>query len=123
MIRHLHRSAGLTPLLILLAGCASPGPANTIQANTSPGNATSRTGMTATERLANDLVEAELAFSRGDEETLSRRLNSIELAGAVPSDESGVQALTAWRDRALLDAQPLRGRVLGPGYTSGLIPI
>ncbi|MEL7730505.1 hypothetical protein AAG612_13305 [Citromicrobium bathyomarinum] len=77
--------------------------------------------MTSTERLANDLSEADAAFERGDSETLAQRLRSIDLAGATPSDASGKDALQEWRASAPKETRALRGRVLGPAYLSGTL--
>lgn len=77
--------------------------------------------MTSTERLANDLSEADTAFERGDPEALAQRLRSIELAGAKPANAGGEQELQAWRGSVSQEMPAMRGRVLGPAYLSGTL--
>jgi|TARA_R100000049_G_C1953524_1_gene103826 hypothetical protein len=97
-----------------LVGCAvpaDPGPSAIIPAPSS--------GMTSTERLAYDLIEADSAFAADDRELLAEHVRAIELAGARPSDARGEAALRAWRGALPPEQRPMRGRVLGPAYISG----
>ena len=76
-------------------------------------------GMTSTERLANDLIEADTAFAANQMERLAEHVRAIELAGARPFDPPGEAALQAWRSALPPEQRPMRGRVLGPAYISG----
>ena len=55
-------------------------------------------GMTSTERLANDLIEADTAFAANQMERLAEHVRAIELAGARPFDPPGEAALQALLD-------------------------
>lgn len=105
----------------MLAGCAVDHSTDTVLANAEMSDAIALTGMTPVERLADDLVEADLAFEKGDKDALARRLRSIELAGAGPTDQFGRTALSLWQGEVQASAHQLRGRVLGPAYQSGIL--
>ena len=80
-------------------------------------------GMTSTERLANDLIEADTAFAANQMERLAEHVRAIELAGARPFDPPGEAALQAWRSALPPEQRPMRGRVLGPAYISGRLAL
>ncbi|WP_198507717.1 hypothetical protein [Qipengyuania seohaensis] len=75
--------------------------------------------MSPVERLANDLALADVAFESDDAKALANHLQSIDLAGATPSDADGEAALNAWRNSIAAAPSAMRGRVLGPAYLSG----
>lgn len=119
-----------TPIALLiigttmLAGCAAQTGADVALSNVEANHSVAATAatasaMTPTERLADDLAAADLAFEEGDKDTLAQRLRSIELAGAKPFSTHEKSVLKTWRDSALVSESPMRGRVLGPAYYSG----
>lgn len=80
--------------------------------------------MTIAERLANDLTDASSAYATGNGAELAARLNAITLAGATPQDAGTESVLKAWHNALPHNnraAPPLRGRVLGPAYISGML--
>ena len=97
-----------------LVGCAVPADPAPSAITPAPSS-----GMTSTERLAYDLIEADSAFAADDRELLAEHVRAIELAGARPSDARGAAALRAWRGALPPEQRPMRGRVLGPAYISG----
>lgn len=97
-----------------LASCAVP--AEPVPSGVAPAPSS---GMTSTERLANDLIEADTAFAADNMALLAEHVRAIELAGARPSDPLGEAALQAWRSALPAGQLPMRGRVLGPAYISG----
>ena len=105
----------------MLAGCTAQTDTDVASTNAGTYDALTPTTMTPTERLADDLAEADLAFENGDRDALAQRLQSIELAGAKPTDEYGRNALKLWRGDVPFSAPPMRGRVLGPAYRSGIL--
>ena len=109
------RAAALGAFVLVSAGCSGTPAERPGQSASAPAS------LTSTERLADDLAEASLAYDNGDLSELTVRLRAIELAGAQPSDEPGQAALVAWRGVVPPGDIPLRGRVLGPAYLTGTL--
>lgn len=104
---------------VLLAGCTSQGEAEHSLARPVMQGATARGAMSPAERLANDLALADVAFESNDAKALANHLQSIDLAGATPSNAEGEAELNAWRSSIAATPSAMRGRVLGPAYLSG----
>ena len=115
----LGRLALLAP--VLLAGCTSQGGAENSLARPLMQGSTAPRAMSPVERLANDLAMADVAFENGDAKALANHLQSIDLAGATPSDANGEAKLNAWRSSIAAAPPAMRGRVLGPAYLSGIL--
>ena len=112
--------AGLALLaLALLGGCTSKGEAEHSVARPVMQGSTAPRAMSPVERLANDLALADIAFESGDAKALATYLQSIDLAGATPSDADGEAERNAWRSSIAAAPPAMRGRVLGPAYLSG----
>ena len=73
------------------------------------------------EQLASDLAAAALAFDEGDLEGLRNAVIAIESSAGTPADEPSRALLAQWRNG--IDGLPIsRGRTLGPGFRSGVLP-
>ena len=107
-------AAAVVVMAMGLASCAVPADPAPRAISPAPSS-----GMTSTERLANDLIEADTAFAADDMKLLAEHVRAIDLAGARPSDPPGEAALQAWRSALPPDQLAMRGRVLGPAYISG----
>jgi len=72
------------------------------------------------ERLAIALVDADAAFSSGDNAGLADALRRYDALGGRPLEGDGSE-LALWR-QSISQTPPMRGRSLGPGYRSGQLP-
>lgn len=74
------------------------------------------------QQLADALVLADTAESRGDAAALARAALVIDRISPKPHTDSDDEALRRWRGALPADAPPpLRGRALGPGYRSAVL--
>jgi hypothetical protein len=101
--------------LALLAGCAAPGavePAAPVQAVAPADRA---------ERVAEALVLAERAERAQDSAALAQAAARLERLGAKPETTADEAAMGRWLASLPADAQPMRGRALGPAYRSAAL--
>ncbi len=105
-------AAALAPLA--LTGCAS----SAADCCSQP-DSTATVPASDTERLAVALVDADLAYTRGEWDRLTDALRRIDALGGRPLDEASPE-LRQWH-QAAGQAPPMRGRPLGPGYRSGQV--
>jgi hypothetical protein len=108
------RTAPIVALALALAACTSAA-----DCCSQPASTPSVTAGSVAERLAVALIEADLAFARGDKDRLTDALRQIDALGGRPFDETSPELLQ-WR-QAVSQAPPMRGRTLGPGYRSGQV--
>lgn len=101
--------------LAWLAGCAAPGgvePAVPVQAVAPADRA---------ERVAEALVLAARAERAQDPATLAQAAARLERLGAKPDTAADQAAMGRWLASLPADAQPMRGRALGPAYRSAAL--
>ncbi|GAB4475722.1 MAG: hypothetical protein OHK0018_06470 [Erythrobacter tepidarius] len=102
-------------VLALVAGCAGPvagEPAVPAQALAPADRA---------ERVADALVMAERAERAQDAAALAQAAARLERLGARPETAADEAALGRWLASLPADAQPMRGRALGPAYRSAAL--
>ncbi len=99
---------------LALAGCASAP-----DCCSQPESSSSVAASSVAERLVVALVDADLAFARGDKGRLTEALRRIDSLGGRPLDQTSSD-IREWR-QAADQAPPMRGRTLGPGYRSGRV--
>lgn len=77
--------------------------------------------LTSAERLVENLVRADQAYTNADPQELTIYLDRIDRQGARLVDDSGLDYIAEWRQMAPAAGPPMRGRALGPAYMRGLI--
>ncbi|MCZ8137460.1 MAG: hypothetical protein O9266_14300 [Porphyrobacter sp.] len=101
--------------LALLAGCAAPGavePAAPVQTMAPTDRA---------ERVAEALVMAERAERAQDPAALAQAAARLDRLGAKPETAADEAVMGRWLASLPADAQPMRGRALGPAYRSAAL--
>lgn len=110
----MRRLASLSALA-MLAACAAPRavePAAPVQAMAPADRA---------ERVAEALVLAERAERAQDPAALALAAARLDQLGAKPETEADEAAMGRWLASLPADAQPMRGRALGPAYRSATL--
>ena len=108
-------------MLSSLAACVSSSPPLDLAASASNTADAPARSLSATEQLAEDLIQAETAYQRDAMEELSRRLTRIDHIGARFKDTVEGDPALEWRAKSPDSAPPMRGRALGPAYTRGIV--
>lgn len=83
--------------------------------------ATARTAGSDTERTAWLLADGDRAAAERRYDDLAAIVRSLDMLGARPLGDGEDDPVAHWRTLAGGDLAPLRGRVLGPGYSRGQI--
>ena len=117
------------PLLagvILASAACTPfsggGSAATVQASVAAAptsSASSISSMPRASRLALDLADAEAAYDSREKVRLSKLLNGLYASGLAPKGDDQTDMLSMWASASGREAQPYRGRLLGPAYVRG----
>jgi hypothetical protein len=122
------RAAALSLLAgAVLAGTACApfsggGSAATVQTSVAATPTTSNPSVLSLPRasqLALDLANAEAAYDSQEKARLSKLVNGLYASGLAPKDDDQTDVLRMWATASGGEAQPYRGRLLGPAYVRG----
>lgn len=100
---------------VLAAGCAAPA------ALDPPASAQGLAPADRAERVAEALLLAADAERRQDGAALAQAALRLERLGASPQTDEDGAAMQRWRASLPADAEPMRGRALGPAYRSATL--
>lgn len=107
------RRIAILGLTAAVAACA------TTQTGTDPQFLQAR--LEQADSLAEYLAVADDAATIGDQQRLALALQRIDARRARPLNDAGEKALEDWRTVAGVQGPPMRGRTLGPGFSSGTL--
>ena len=123
------KGAAALPLLvgaILTSAACAPfsggGSAATVQASVAAvpkTSASSVSSMPRASRLALDLADAEAAYESQEKARLGKLVNGLYASGLAPKGDEQTDILRMWATASGGEAQPYRGRLLGPAYVRG----
>lgn len=112
------RMALASPCAVLLAACTA---SSTLPSPPTVAADEAR-DLSRTERLAQDLVDADAAFAAGDTASLAPLVERIAVLEPEWLEKDTPSPLREWRVLVPDTAPPMRGRALGPGYMRGQVP-
>jgi len=110
--------AGLSLACLMMGGCAAVSPA----AGSLTASAPAQSSLPGrAERIAEALAQAADAERTDNDAALAQAAQRLERLGAVPQDEAAKAILARWHAKLPTDAEPLRGRALGPAFRAAVL--